>query len=92
MRARKVRYDESFVEPNPAPETAEVTLVGSGDAAFVPSPARQLQEQLQGRLSESEAVATEEKFSPRTNLLIIAGSCVVLWTMIVAAGFLISLL
>lgn len=92
MRARKVRYDETFVETEAAPEIGEVQLVGTDDASYVPSPARQLQEQLQGRLNETEAEAADEKFAPLTNLLIIVGSCIAFWGAIVAAGFLISIL
>lgn len=98
MRAKKVRYDETFIdtEPavkaDPAPKSGEVELVGSGEASYVPSPARQLQEQLEGRLNKTEAVPEDEKFSPRTNLLIIVGSCAGFWAAIVGAGFLISMM
>ncbi|MEO9467960.1 hypothetical protein [Parasphingorhabdus sp.] len=92
MRARKIRYDETFVEAEPAPDTGEIQLIGSGEASYVPSPARQLQEQLEGRLSETGPLPTEEKLSPRTKLLIIVGSCAGFWATIVAAGFLISMI
>ncbi len=92
MHARKPRYDESFVDSPPASGQpsgdAEVKIVGQGHAEFVPSPARELQQQIQGRLQNSAAEQPAGRYSGRTNLLIVASSSLLLWTGLLSLGWL----
>ncbi|MEO0440024.1 MAG: hypothetical protein AAF067_04015 [Pseudomonadota bacterium] len=94
MHARKPRYDESFVDSPPTArrpsEDADVKIVGQGSAEFVPSPARELQQQIQGRLQTGAVEQVAGRYSGRTNLLIIAGSSLLLWAGILSLGWLVA--
>lgn len=89
MHARKIRYDDSFIaeeEQKDASETAQVTSVGPLSASHVPSPARQLQQQLEEQFSDSVAIKPIEKYSGLSSISIIVGSCSIFWVGVIALG------
>lgn len=94
MHARKPRYDESFVDTQPAAKNpardSEVKIVGAGTAEYVPSPARALQQQIEGRLQHNPATDTAERYSSRTNILIITGFSALTWAGILGIGWLVA--
>lgn len=89
MHARKIRYDDSFIaeeEQIDAVEAEQVTAASSLSANYVPSPARQLQQQLEEQFRDSVAVKPSEKYSGLTSLSIIIGSCSILWLSMITLG------
>lgn len=99
MHARKPRYDESFVDTEPAPghpsgeaeaAIAKVEIVGAGNAEYVSSPARELQQEIQGRLQNSPAMDPDAGYSPRTSILIIAGLSATIWAGLLGIGWLVA--
>ncbi|WP_108810008.1 hypothetical protein [Sphingorhabdus sp. Alg231-15] len=82
MNARKIRFDESFVadrDEKPLVTPGEVKALGSSDPIYVPSPARQLQQQLKDQIDDSIASKPAEKFSGLVSISVIVGSSLVLW-------------
>jgi hypothetical protein len=68
-------------------------LAGDLTESAAPSPARQLQDELQGRLWDSDARPDQAagKWSPRASLLFILGTCGAFWGLAYAATSLLSL-
>ena len=91
MHARKYRYDESFVDKPSTVESsyerAKIEVAGSGRAEYVPSPARELQRELTGRLQKIAGTEESAHFSRRSNMLIITGISILLWTGLLAIGW-----
>ncbi|MEL6875548.1 MAG: hypothetical protein AAGM33_08715 [Pseudomonadota bacterium] len=94
MHARKPRYDESFVDSQPTSRQssgdADVTIVGQGNAEFVPSPARELQQQIEGRLQNGAAEQLAVRYSGRTSLLIVTSLSLLLWAGLLSLGWLVA--
>lgn len=92
MHARKPRYDESFVDSQPPSGqpsgNSDVKIIGQASAEFVPSPARELQQQIEGRLQNRAVEQPVVHYSGRTNLLIIASSSLLLWAGLLGLGLL----
>ncbi len=82
MHARKIRFDESFVadqSEKTANGPGEIKALGSSDPIYVPSPARQLQQQLEDQIGDSIAAKPADKLSGLASISVIVGISLVLW-------------
>ncbi|MEP2102400.1 MAG: hypothetical protein ABJP02_12930 [Parasphingorhabdus sp.] len=89
MHAQKIRYDDSFIadgEQKKSSNTGNFASLAAPSANHVPSPARQLQQQLEEQYSDTVTAKSVEKYSALTSLSIIIGSCLFLWTGMIALG------
>ncbi|QTD56233.1 hypothetical protein [Parasphingorhabdus cellanae] len=89
MHARKIRYDDTFIADEDQKNVADTIKVTSTDSLpvdYVPSPARQLQQQLKEQFDDTVAVEKIEKYSGLSSISIIVGSCLALWTGIISLG------
>ncbi|SIN60377.1 hypothetical protein SAMN02745824_0652 [Parasphingorhabdus marina DSM 22363] len=94
MHARKPRYDESFVDTQPVTRQpagdSEIKIIGAGAAEYAPSPARELQKEIRGRLQNVGITPPSTHYSGRTNILIISSFSLLLWAAILGAGWLVA--
>lgn len=89
MHARKIRYDDSFIAEEQQIDAVEAVRdndASSLSASYVPSPARQLQQQLEEQFSASATVKPSKKYSGLTSLSIIIASCSILWLSMITLG------
>lgn len=82
MHARKIRDDESFISKGDQKDAlgdVQTASITSRATSYVPSPARQLQQQLEDQFQDTVTVKPVGKYSGLVSLSIIVGSSSLLW-------------